>query len=216
MGSNDYRIQGMRNQMVQIIEKEGITDRGVLDAMLEVPRHKFIDTAFLEFAYENRAFSIGSGQTISTPFTVAYQTQLLEPKHFEKILEIGTGSGYQASVLSAMGAKVYTIERQKQLFQRTKKILTELRIPRIKLFFGDGFKGVPAYAPYDKIIVTCGAPNIPDSLRQQLKIGGRIVIPLGEDGQRMILIIKKGENSYEEYEMGAFSFVPMLKGKAND
>ncbi len=202
--------------MVEKLVEAGISDKRVLDAMNQVPRHLFIgrDSVFDETAYENKAFQIGNGQTISMPFTVAYQTELLEIAKDDKVLEIGTGSGYQAAVLAQMGAKVFSIERQKLLFDRTPLLLRELGYNTIKTFFGDGFLGVPAFAPYDKIIITAAAPEIPGKLLQQLVIGGQMVIPL-EDGEKAIMrrITKTDEDTFEEEQFIDCAFVPMLKGK---
>ena len=177
-----------------------------------MPRHLFLNSSFIERAYEDIAFQIGAGQTISHPHTVAFQTELLELKSGEKVLEIGTGSGYQTSILLEMGAKVFTIERQKELFDKTKKFLPSIGY-NTKFFFGDGFKGLPLFAPYDKIIVTAGAPSIPDALLGQLKIGGRMVIPLGNKVQIMTLIEKIAERKFEKTEYGEFKFVPLLEHK---
>lgn len=208
-----YRHKGLRKNLVDEIRKKGITDEKVLKAIEAVPRHLFMDNAFLEFAYRDQAFPIGAGQTISQPYTVAFQTQLLDVKKNEKILEVGTGSGYQASVLVELGAKVYTIERQKLLFDKTRQLLPELGY-NPKMFYGDGYKGIPVFAPYDKVLVTAGAPYIPEALIEQLKIGGRLVIPVGEnDIQTMVLIIKTGEKEYSKEECGSFKFVPLLNEK---
>lgn len=207
-----YRHKGLRKKLVEGIRQKGINDEAVLQAIERVPRHLFMDNAFLEFAYQDKAFPIGAGQTISQPYTVAFQTQLLEVKKGDRILEIGTGSGYQACVLLELGAKVFTIERQKTLYDRTRLLLPELGYgSNIKFFYGDGYLGQPLFAPYDKAIVTAGAPYIPDPLLQQLKVGGRLVIPVGAgDIQVMTLVIKKGENQYIKEEFGQFRFVPLL------
>lgn len=209
-----YKHQGMRKLLVQELREKGITDEKVLAAIMEIPRHKFLDTAFLKQAYSDMAFQIGAGQTISHPYTVAFQTSLLQLKKGDKVLEIGTGSGYQTAVLMQMQAKVFTIERQKVLFDRTKKVLPELGfMPRF--FYGDGYKGLPAYAPFDKIIVTAGAPFIPEPLKEQLKVGGILVIPVGDNAvQRMYSVIKMDASNYEIIEHGDFKFVPMLTDKA--
>lgn len=210
---DSYRHKGMRKNMLDELAADGITSREVLEAMDKVPRHWFLDEAFLNIAYENRAFPIGNDQTISHPKTVAYQTQLLQIKKGDKILEIGTGCGYQTSVLFMMGAKVFSIERQKDLHIKTKKFLSELRV-RANLKYGDGYLGMPAYGPFDKIIVTAGAPYIPNPLLEQLEIGGRLIIPVGEGkSQTMTVIDKIGTNKYEKAEYGEFSFVPMLEQK---
>jgi protein-L-isoaspartate(D-aspartate) O-methyltransferase len=216
MNQDTYLHKGLRKRMVEKLVEAGISDKRVLDAMNQVPRHLFIgrDSVFDETAYENKAFQIGNGQTISMPFTVAYQTELLEIAKDDKVLEIGTGSGYQAAVLAQMGAKVFSIERQKLLFDRTPLLLRELGYNTIKTFFGDGFLGVPAFAPYDKIIITAAAPEIPGKLLQQLVIGGQMVIPL-EDGEKAIMrrITKTDEDTFEEEQFIDCAFVPMLKGK---
>lgn len=209
-----YRHQGLRKKLVQGIHKKGITDERVLDAILEVPRHFFLDSAFDEVAYEDRAFPIGEEQTISQPYTVAYQSQLLEVKPFMKVLEIGTGSAYQAVVLAEMGAQVYTIERQKKLFESNKKFDFLKKYPSIKFFYGDGYEGLPTYAPFDRIIITAAAPKIPEKLIEQLKAGGMMVIPLGEgDVQQMMRITKLESGALKEEVFDHFSFVPMIEGK---
>lgn len=212
---DNFRHKGLRKKLVELLQDKGITDERVLNAINQLPRHFFLDPAFLEVAYEDRAFQIGQGQTISQPFTVAYQSQLLEIKPREKVLEIGTGSGYQACVLSIMGARVYTIERQRKLYEKTKVLLDELGYPNIRMFYGDGFEGKSAYAPYDKIIITAAAPEIPAKLMAQLKIGGVMVIPYGEGkDQTMLRLTKTGEREFEQETFDNFRFVPMLKGKA--
>lgn len=209
-----YRHQGLRKKLVKGIHKKGITDERVLDAILEVPRHFFLDSAFDEVAYEDRAFPIGEEQTISQPYTVAYQSQLLEVKPFMKVLEIGTGSAYQAVVLAEMGAQVYTIERQKKLFESNKKFDFLKKYPSIKFFYGDGYEGLPTYAPFDRIIITAAAPKIPEKLIEQLKAGGMMVIPLGEgDVQQMMRITKLESGALKEEVFDHFSFVPMIEGK---
>lgn len=214
MQADTYRHKGMRKKLVEQLRGKGITDESVLKAIEEVPRHYFLDKAFTEHAYEDIAFRIGAGQTISQPYTVAFQTQELQIKKGDKVLEIGTGSGYQASVLCALGVKLVSIERQRELFLKAKVIISELGYTP-KLFYGDGFKGKEAYAPYDKIIVTCGAPYIPDSLLEQLKPGGRVIIPVGEGKvQEMILILKDLDGNITKEVKGDFKFVPMLKDKA--
>ena len=205
--------QGLRNQLVKILEKKGITDKNVLEAIRKIPRHLFLDSGFEQYAYQDKAFPIGAGQTISQPYTVAFQSQLLEVKKENKILEIGTGSGYQTAVLCTMGAKVYSVERQNELFKTTSLLLPKLGIRPKLLTFGDGYKGLPNYAPFDGIIVTAGAPIIPKPLMAQLKIGGRLVIPLGEKEQIMTLLIRKNETQFEKHEFGEFRFVPLLEDK---
>jgi protein-L-isoaspartate(D-aspartate) O-methyltransferase len=205
--------QGLRNQLVALLQEKGITDKHVLDAINKIPRHLFLNSSFEDYAYQDKAFPIGAGQTISQPYTVAYQSQLLEVKKDQKILEIGTGSGYQTAVLFAMGAKVYSVERQNELFKQTSVLLPKLGIRPKHLSFGDGYKGLPNHAPFDSIIVTAGAPIIPKPLMAQLKIGGRLVIPLGEENQIMTLLIRKNETQFEKHELGAFRFVPLLENK---
>jgi protein-L-isoaspartate(D-aspartate) O-methyltransferase len=209
-----YRHKGLRKKLVQGIQAKGITDERVLDAILEVPRHFFLDSAFDEKAYEDRAFPIGEGQTISQPYTVAYQSQLLEAKPFMKILEIGTGSAYQAVVLAEMGVQVFTIERQKKLFDANKEFDFLKKYPSIKFFYGDGYEGLPTYAPFDRVIITAAAPEIPLKLVEQLKTGGMMVIPLGMgDVQQMKRITKLEGGALKEEVFDRFSFVPMLGGK---
>ncbi|MBC7872369.1 MAG: protein-L-isoaspartate(D-aspartate) O-methyltransferase [Ferruginibacter sp.] len=209
-----YRHKGLRKKLVQGIHAKGITDDRVLDAILEVPRHYFLDSAFDEKAYEDRAFPIGEGQTISQPYTVAYQSQLLEVKPFNKVLEIGTGSAYQAVVLAEMGAQVYTIERQKKLFESNKTFPFLKRYSTIKFFYGDGYEGLPTFAPFDKVIITAAAPEIPQKLVDQLRPGGMMVIPLGTgDMQQMMRITKLENGALKEEVFDHFSFVPMLGGK---
>lgn len=205
--------QGLRNQLVSLLQKKGIHDMKVLQAMQSIPRHFFLESGFEDFAYQDKAFPIGAGQTISQPYTVAFQSQLLEVKTDDKILEIGTGSGYQTAVLCKMGAKVFTIERQIDLYKKTSKLLPKLGYKPKVVSFGDGYKGLVTDAPFDGIIVTAGAPFIPQPLMAQLKIGGRLVIPVGEDKQIMTLLIRKSETHFEQHEFGDFRFVPMLEDK---
>ena len=205
--------QGLRNQLVKLLAEKGISDKNVLAAVKKVPRHLFLDSGFEQYAYQDKAFPIGAGQTISQPYTVAFQTQLLAVKKGDKILEIGTGSGYQTAVLCSMGAKVYSVERQNELFKATSILLPKLGIRPKHLSFGDGYKGLPSYAPFDSIIVTAGAPIIPKALMTQLTIGGRLVIPLGEKEQIMTLLIRKNETQFEKHEFGEFRFVPLLEDK---
>ena len=205
--------QGMRKKLVdEIKERKRITDERILAAIGTIPRHLFMESSFVKFAYKDQAFPIGAGQTISQPFTVAFQTQLLEIEPHSKILEVGTGSGYQAAVLVEMGAQVFTIERQRELYLKVQQLLPSLGYhPRF--FFGDGYKGLPTYGPFDGIVVTAGAPYIPEDLKMQLKIGGRLVIPVGEgDKQIMTRIVRTGETKFEETTFGNFAFVPLLKG----
>ena len=209
-----YKFKGMRKKLINLLKEDTrITNEAIFEAFEAVPRHFFLDLVFAEQAYSNMAFQIGAGQTISHPVTVAFQTQLLEVKRGEKILEIGTGSGFQTSILCQMGAKVFSVERQKELYMRAKQIIAHLKFtPR--LVFGDGYKGLPGYAPFDKIIVTCGAPEVPRALLEQLKIGGIIVIPVGEGKeQTMKRIIKIDESKFQQEEFGTFKFVPMLEDK---
>ncbi|MBN8642598.1 MAG: protein-L-isoaspartate(D-aspartate) O-methyltransferase [Flavobacteriales bacterium] len=205
--------QGLRNQLAKVLEEKGITDKNVLEAIKKIPRHLFLNSSFEDFAYQDKAFPIAAGQTISQPYTVAFQSQLLEVKKDQKILEIGTGSGYQTAVLCLLGAKVYSVERQNELFKTTSLLLPKLGIRPKHLSFGDGYKGLPNYAPFDSIIVTAGAPIIPQPLMAQLKIGGRLVIPLGENEQVMTMLIRKNETQFEKHEFGDFKFVPLLENK---
>jgi len=209
-----YRHKGLRKKLVEGIRDKGITDDRVLKALDDLPRHYFMDSAFDEKAYEDKAFPIGEGQTISQPYTVAYQTQLLQVKPFEKVLEIGTGSAYQAAVLAAMGALVFTIERQKKLFDQNRQFPFLKKYPNIKFFYGDGYEGLPTYAPFDKVLITAAAPSIPLKLIEQLKPGGMMVVPVGEgEVQRMMRITKQPNKAIREEVFDNFSFVPMLEGK---
>lgn len=209
-----YRHKGLRRQLVDSIRQKGISDERALDAILHIPRHFFMDSGFDKIAYEDRAFPIGEGQTISQPYTVAYQTQLLEVKPFEKVLEIGTGSAYQACVLAEMGAHVFTIERQKKLFESNKLFPYLKKYLSLKFFYGDGYEGLPTYAPFDKVIVTAAAPLIPPKLIEQLKPGGKMVIPVGEGNvQSMLRLIKQQDGTVKEEIFDNFSFVPMIEGR---
>lgn len=209
-----YQHKGLRKKLVSQLIEKGIKDAQVLQAIENIPRHFFLDSAFDKIAYEDRAFPIGEGQTISQPYTVAYQSQLLNVHKNCKVLEIGTGSIYQASVLAEMGARVFTIERQKKLFEKNKTFIFKSKYPNIKFFYGDGFDGLPAFAPFDRVVITAAAPIIPPKLLAQLKIGGMMIIPLDEgDVQRMLRITKKGDEEYQEEYFDYFSFVPMLTGK---
>jgi protein-L-isoaspartate(D-aspartate) O-methyltransferase len=211
---DSYRHKGLRKKLVDLLKEKGISDEKVLDAINNIPRHYYLDSAFDEIAYEDRAFPIAEGQTISQPYTVAFQTQLLQIKPFDKVLEIGTGSIYQATVLAELGAAVYTIERQKNLFEKTKQFVLKSKYPSIKFFYGDGFEGLPTYAPFDKIIITAAAPIIPPKLIQQLKVGGKMVIPVNEgEQQRMLRLTKEENGQLTEEAFEQFSFVPMLTGK---
>lgn len=209
-----YRHKGLRKKLVETIRSKGITNEKVLEAIEKIPRHFFLDSAFDEVAYEDKAFPIAEKQTISQPYTVAYQTQLLEVKPFEKVLEIGTGSAYQASVLAEMGAQVFTIERQKKLFDSNKSFAYIRKYPNIKFFYGDGYEGLPTFAPFDKVLITAAAPEIPEKLLGQMKTGGMMVIPVGSgDVQTMKRLIKQADGSMKEEVYDRFSFVPMLGGK---
>ncbi|OYU55319.1 MAG: protein-L-isoaspartate O-methyltransferase [Chitinophagaceae bacterium BSSC1] len=211
---DSYQHKGLRKQLIDVLRSKGITDNNVLDAMNAIPRHFFLDSAFDKIAYENRAFDIGADQTISHPYTVAYQSQLLQVKKMEKVLEIGTGSMYQSAVLAEMGARVFSIERQKQLFDEKSKFYVRAKYFSAKFFYGDGFEGLPTYAPFDKILITAAAPFIPPKLLAQLKPGGFMVIPLDEGTeQRMLRLTKMADGSIQEESFEAFSFVPMLTGK---
>jgi protein-L-isoaspartate(D-aspartate) O-methyltransferase len=211
---DNYLHKGLRKQLIKTLREKGIKDEKVLAAIEKIPRHFFLDPAFERIAYEDRAFPISAQQTISQPFTVAYQTELLNIKKFDKVLEIGTGSSYQACVLAELGVIVYTIERQKELYDFTGHFFLLKNYPNIKRFYGDGYEGLSSFAPFDKIIVTAAAPFIPTKLLEQLKNGGIAVIPVGDDsGQKMLRITKNTNGNFEEEEMGDFAFVPMLNGK---
>jgi protein-L-isoaspartate(D-aspartate) O-methyltransferase len=210
---DSFQHKGLRKKLTEEIRHKGIKDERVLYAINKVPRHLFMDSSFIKFAYRDQAFPIRAGQTISQPFTVAFQTQLLEVKDMHKILEIGTGSGYQAAVLAEMGAKVFTIERQKELFLLSQTLLNSLNY-RLNFFYGDGYQGLPTYGPFDRILITAAAPAIPEKLLQQLKTGGRLVVPLGDNNSQVMTLIEKvGESEYRKTEHGFFVFVPMLSGK---
>lgn len=214
--SDTYRHKGLRKQLIDTLRQKGIKDEKVLDAMMAVPRHYFLDAAFDRIAYEDKAFPIGEGQTISQPYTVAYQSQLLQVKPHDKILEIGTGSVYQATILAEMGAKVFTIERQKALYENNKNYVFKNKYLNLKFFFGDGFLGLPTYAPFDKVIVTAAAPFVPPKLVEQLRPGGMLIIPVNHaenHHQQMMRITKEKDGSLKEEVFENFSFVPMLAGK---
>ena len=203
----------MRQQLVDTLIKKGIKDKAVLNAIGKIPRHLFMDSGFIDHAYVDKAFPIAADQTISQPYTVAFQSELLQIKPGDKVLEIGTGSGYQCAVLIELGAKVYSIERQQELFKKTSKFLPKIGYRAKKLIFGDGYKGLPKEAPFKSIIVTAGAPFVPNPLLSQLEIGGRLVIPVGDDVQTMTLFIRKGPKEFEKHDFGEFRFVPMLEDK---
>ncbi|WP_283637491.1 protein-L-isoaspartate(D-aspartate) O-methyltransferase [Aquaticitalea lipolytica] len=208
-----FKHKGLRQQLVAVVKDKGIKDEQVLKAIGKIPRHLFMDSGFLDHAYQDKAFPIAANQTISQPYTVAFQSELLNIKNGDKVLEIGTGSGYQTAVLCELGAKVYSIERQLELFKITSKFLPKLGYRAKKLIFGDGYKGLKEEAPFDSIIVTAGAPFVPKPLLSQLKVGGRLVIPVGEDVQIMTLFIRKGAKEFEKHEFGEFRFVPLLEDK---
>ena len=210
---DNFRHKGLRNKLIEEIRAKGIRNEDVLEAMNKVPRHLFMDSSFVNFSYTDKAFPISAGQTISQPYTVAFQTELLEVERHHKVLEIGTGSGYQTAVLLELGARVYTIERIRQLFLDAQKTLTPLNYKPV-YFYGDGYEGMPSYAPFDRILVTAAAPKIPEKLLAQLSTGGILVIPEGGSaGQKMIRIKKNSEKDFKRSEHGYFSFVPLLKGK---
>ena len=208
-----FKHQGLRQQLVNILKNKGIKDTNVLKAIGKIPRHLFMDSSFLDHAYQDKAFPIGADQTISQPYTVAFQSELLKIKSGDKILEIGTGSGYQTAVLCELGAKVYSIERQNELFKKTSKFLPKLGYRAKKLIFGDGYIGLEEEAPFDGIIVTAGAPFVPKPLLSQLKVGGRLVIPVGDDVQVMTMFTRKGPKKFDQEEFGEFRFVPLLEDK---
>jgi protein-L-isoaspartate(D-aspartate) O-methyltransferase len=211
---DSYQHKGLRKKLMDLLREKGISDENVLQAMNNIPRHYFLDSAFDKIAYEDRAFPISEAQTISQPYTVAYQTQLLQVKPNDKILEIGTGSIYQATVLAEMGAKVFTIERQKKLFEKTKQYIFKSKYSNLKFFYGDGFEGLPTYASFDKILITAAAPFIPPKLVEQLKVDGKMVVPVDEEHhQRMLRITKNEDGTISEEAFENFSFVPMLSGR---
>ena len=208
-----FRHKGLRQQLVNTLVDKGIKNQAVLDAIGSIPRHLFIDSGFLEHAYQDKAFPIAASQTISQPYTVAFQSELLEVNTGDKILEIGTGSGYQTAVLCVLGAHVYSIERQLELFKKTSQFLPKIGYVAKRLIFGDGYKGLKEEAPFDRIIVTAGAPFVPKPLLSQLKVGGRLVIPVGNENQIMTLYFRKGPKEFEKHELGNFKFVPLLEHK---
>ncbi len=210
---DSHRQQGKRQQLVKIVQEKGIEDQKVLKAIGSIPRHLFMDSSFEDHAYQDKAFPIAADQTISQPYTVAFQTELLQIKRGDTVLEIGTGSGYQTAVLCYLGAKVYTVERQRELFKKTERFLPKLGYRPKYAIFGDGYLGLPDYAPFDKIIVTAGAPFIPKPLMQQLKVGGRLVIPVGDDVQIMTLLERKSQKEFKKTTFGEFRFVPLLEDK---
>lgn len=209
---DSFRHQGLRARLVEEVRSKGIKNEEVLKAIGKVPRHLFMDTAFVKFAYRDTAFPIGEGQTISQPYTVAFQSQLLEVKPGQKILEVGTGSGYQAAILAEMGAEILTIERQAALHTKSSKLLQSLGYSKIKFVLGDGYQGYPSYAPFDSIIITAGAPEVPQDLLLQLKEGGVMVAPIGKDVQIMMKITRLSGEEFEQESFGRFQFVPMLSG----
>ncbi len=206
--------QGLRNQLANVLKKKGITNENVLNAVKKIPRHLFIDSSFADHAYQDKAFPIAAEQTISQPYTVAFQSQTLAISFGDSVLEIGTGSGYQTAVLLELGAVVYTIERQHELFKKTSLFLPKLGYNPKKFIFGDGYKGLKEKAPFDKIIVTAGAPFVPKPLLAQLKVGGMLLIPVGDKKQIMTLFHRKSPKEFEKQELGDFAFVPMLQKKA--
>lgn len=211
--ADSFRHKGLRKKLIDSIRSKGIKDEEVLNAMDRVPRHLFMDSSFVNFSYTDKAFPIAAGQTISQPYTVAFQTELLEVKRHMKVLEIGTGSGYQTAVLLELGARVYTIERLRQLFLEAQETLGRLSY-KPAFFYGDGYEGLPAFQPFDRILITAAAPEIPKLLLEQLALGGILVVPEGDRyGQRMIRVVKEGEGQYQRSEHGHFSFVPLLRGK---
>jgi len=205
--------RGMRNKLAELLEAKGITDKNVLKAIGTIPRHLFLDSGFEDHAYQDKAFPIGADQTISQPYTVAFQSELLQVSPGDKILEIGTGSGYQTAVLLHLKAKVYTIERQQELFKSTRLFFNRMGYRPKKMVFGDGYKGMPEEAPFDGIIVTAGAPQLPKALMSQLKVGGRLVIPIGVDEQVMTLFTRTSQKEFQKQELGAFRFVPLLEDR---
>ena len=211
--TDSFKHKGLRNQLVETIKSKGISDLNVLNAIGNVPRHLFMDSSFIDHAYQDKAFPISADQTISQPYTVAFQTELLEIKKGDKVLEVGTGSGYQAAVLCELGANVYSIERQGELYKKVINFLPSINYYPKKIIYGDGYKGLEEEAPFDSIIVTAGAPFVPEALLNQLKIGGRLVIPVGEEVQIMMLYIKISEEKFDIKEFGQFQFVPLLKEK---
>lgn len=211
---DSFKHKGLRQKLVDVLISKGITNKDVLNAISKVPRHLFMDSSFLDHAYQDKAFPIAANQTISQPYTVAFQTELLEVNENDKVLEIGTGSGYQTAVLCLLGAEVYSIERQLELFKKSSLFLPKIGFVVKRLVFGDGYKGLKQDAPFDRILVTAGAPQVPKDLLSQLVIGGRLVIPIGDEEQIMTLFIRTGPKTFEKYEHGKFKFVPMLENKS--
>ena len=211
--NDSFKHKGLRKKLIQTIKSKGINNKNVLSAIGEVPRHLFMDSGFIDHAYQDKAFPIGADQTISQPFTVAFQTELLEINKGDKVLEVGTGSGYQAAVLCELGANVFSIERQGELYKKVINFLPSINYYPKKIIYGDGYKGLEEEAPFDSIIVTAGAPFVPKTLLNQLKIGGRLVIPIGENIQVMTLYIRVSEKKFNMKEYGEFQFVPLLKEK---
>jgi protein-L-isoaspartate(D-aspartate) O-methyltransferase len=211
---DSFKHKGLRQKLVDVLISKGITNKDVLNAISKVPRHLFMDSSFLDHAYQDKAFPIAANQTISQPYTVAFQTELLEVNENDKVLEIGTGSGYQTAVLCLLGAEVYSIERQLELFKKSSLFLPKIGFVVKRLVFGDGYKGLKQDAPFDRILVTAGAPKVPKDLLSQLVIGGRLVIPIGDEEQIMTLFIRTGPKTFEKYEHGKFKFVPMLENKS--
>ena len=211
---DSFKHKGLRQKLVDVLISKGIKNEAVLQAIRTIPRHWFMDSSFLDHAYQDKAFPIAANQTISQPYTVAYQTELLEVEPNHKVLEIGTGSGYQTAVLCLLEAEVYSIERQLELFKKTSLFLPKIGHVAKRLIFGDGYKGLKEEAPFDRILVTAGAPFVPKPLLAQLKIGGRLVIPIGEEEQVMTLYIRSGQKTFEKHEFGNFRFVPMLEDKS--
>jgi len=212
MIEDSFQHQGLRRKLVEQVKRKGITDQGVIDALMKIPRHAFMDSTFLRFAYQDQAFPIAAGQTISQPYTVAFQTELLEISPYQKVLEVGPGSGYQAAVLAEMGARVYTVERILKLHRHAQLLLKELGYTA-KLFYGDGYAGLPTYAPFDRILITAGAPAVPEILKLQLAVGGILVVPVGQrDAQTMTRCIRTHEDQWQTTTHGNFVFVPMKPG----
>ena len=211
--ADSFRHKGLRKKLIDSIRSKGVKNEDVLEAMGRVPRHLFMDSSFVNFSYTDKAFPIAAGQTISQPYTVAFQTELLEVKKHLKVLEIGTGSGYQTAVLLELGSRVYTIERQRQLFLDAQKTLGPLNYKPI-FFYGDGYEGLPSYQPFDRILITAAAPEIPQTILDQLAIGGILVVPEGDQfGQKMVRMVRESEDHFQRSEHGHFSFVPLLRGK---